>query len=445
MRPVRAIDPAFFAADEPMGEHLPLLDAYVDSLGGARPLAHCHVLLAQHQLSDQIAMVRALLELGLRPDRFWWLDIPYTSNAAVRDYVCTQFGVAREQLVAAQFRVLEPYAPFQHARAIKMLLDVLATTGPDAPLLILDDGAYLLEAIASLTPARRPKHVAVVEQTTRGFIKIAGNASLQRTAATLPLVDVARSQPKRTLEPPFIAMAVCAALEPHLKKHFRHGLQGRCLVLGYGAIGEQVTCFVRHHFRVPKEQVFVYDRTPAKAELARQRKYPDWPRHDFHVDFQLVIGCSGEASFTVGDAAYLEPGALLVSASSGAVELSRQDFIELAEASPSDDIAIVHEGLDPYDVHADLTIRLPHGSVRFLNGGFPVNFSGRQTVCPTRFIQPTPTMMVAAAVQAAGALGRGTRGVLKLDAGFCDWVDPLFRRTLGARVEWLLPAPDSAW
>jgi hypothetical protein len=90
-------------------------------------------------------------------------------------------------------------------------------------------------------------------------------------------------------------------------------------------------------------------------------------------------------------------------------------------------------------------MRLVDRRVTFVNAGFPVNFNGRLTVCPTRYIQPTPTMMVAASVQAVRALRDGRRGVLELDAAFCDWIDRRFRRILGDRVDWLLPPPNDAW
>jgi hypothetical protein len=234
-------------------------------------------------------------------------------------------------------------------------------------------------------------------------------------------------------------------LHPHLKKHFPRGFEGRCLVLGYGAIGEQVATFVRHHFGLRRGRVFIHDPTRSAATLARRRGYPLWNRGDFATRFGLVIGCSGQASFKVGDFVYLDRRALLVSASSGAVELSRQDFLELAHASPSDDITIDDAALDAFDVHADVPMRLVDRRVTFVNAGFPVNFNGRLTVCPTRYIQPTPTMMVAASVQAVRALRDGRRGVLELDAAFCDWIDRRFRRILGDRVEWLLPPPNDAW
>jgi hypothetical protein len=347
------------------------------------------------------------------------------------------------QLAETRFRALEPYAPYQHARAIDMLRDIV-DSGADR-LLVLDDGAYVLEALASLARARWPRRIAIVEQTTRGFIKFNDSALLRHTALGIPVVDVARSTPKRTLEPPFIAMAVCAALKPHLDRHFRGRLTGNCLVLGYGAIGEQVAAFVQSHFGLAKTRLFVHDPSDRAGALARQRQFPPWNRDDFDTRFELVIGCSGEASFKVGDSIYLDDGALLVSASSGAVELSRQAFIELADSSRGDDIAIERDGLDESNVHVDIPIRLVDRRVTFVNAGFPVNFNGRLTVCPTRYIQPTPTLMVAAATQAAAALERGERGVLEFDRNVSDWIDPAFRRLLGDHAHWLQPPPEEAW
>jgi len=358
MRPVGDIDPEFFAPDEELTSHVPLLDAWLARQSGARPLAGMSALLVQHQLDNQVPMVAAL---------------------------------------------------------------------------------------ASLAPKRWPKSVAIVEQTTRGFIKLERDASLRHAAGAVSLIDVARSSCKRMLEPPFIGMAVCAALQPHLRRHFGASFTGRCLVLGYGAIGEQVATFLRHHFAMSHDRVFVHDPSAAPAALARARGFPAWDREDFGTRFDVVVGCSGQASFTTGDAVYLEDGALLASASSGAVEMSRQEFIEWADASPSDDVGVLRAGLDEADLHADIRLRLVDRTVTFVNGGFPVNFNGRLTVCPSRLIQPTPTMMVAAAVQAAGALRAGQLGVQALDPPFCDWVDTSFRALLGEQASWLLPVPESAW
>ncbi|HYL70083.1 MAG TPA: hypothetical protein VEY89_02125, partial [Candidatus Dormibacteraeota bacterium] len=169
MRPVRVIDPEFFASDEALSDSVPLLDLWMQAQKGAQPLAGTSVLLIQHQLSNQVPMLKALLDLGVRPEDVWWLDIPYTSHAAVRDYAAAQFDVPRSQLLEADYPVLAPYGPYQHARAIRTLRAI--TDGKPGSLIVLDDGAYALEALAALAPERWPQKVAIVEQTTRGFIK----------------------------------------------------------------------------------------------------------------------------------------------------------------------------------------------------------------------------------------------------------------------------------
>jgi hypothetical protein len=146
--------------------------------------------------------------------------------------------------------------------------------------------------------------------------------------------------------------------------------------------------------------------------------------------------CSGRSSFTIGDYVYLKKGAVLASASSGSVELSRQDFIDLADGSSFDDIEIYRDGLNESDVHSDLKFRLVDCEAKFLNGGFPINFDGQVNCVPGRYIQPTVTMMVAGAVQALETTGTG---IIPLETEFCDWVENAFRTELGDEASVLNP------
>jgi hypothetical protein len=131
----------------------------------------------------------------------------------------------------------------------------------------------------------------------------------------------------------------------------------------------------------------------------------------------------------------------LASASSGSVELSREDFIELADSSKIDDIKILRRELDEEDIHSDLRFRMVDREVTFLNGGFPVNFDGRINCVPTRYMQPTATMMVSASVQ---AISSSAKGVVELDPDFCTWIDREFRAELGDDAPKLLPWPATA-
>jgi threonine dehydrogenase-like Zn-dependent dehydrogenase len=232
---------------------------------------------------------------------------------------------------------------------------------------------------------------------------------------------VAKSPPKRVLEPPLIATSVCAALKEALE-HRRDEISGKnLLVLGYGSIGMAVTRSLVEHFGVKKSQVYVFDPSRAKQEEAAAAQLRRWNRRDYTTKFALVIGCSGTRSFSVGDYVFLEDGAYLVSASSGSEETGRETFVELADSSDLDDIWIENrEWLKEAPLHSDIVINLVDRKATFLNGGFPINFDG-MTIgrIPPEGIQVTVAMMVRAAIQ---ALQTRRKGLIALDRKFCRWL-----------------------
>ncbi len=417
----------FSKIDQTIPRSLPLLDRWVNEHRDRRPLAGVTVLLIQHQLGNHFPEAKALLDLGVEPTQLIWIDVPYTARPEVRKALIDELKIPAESFHVHAFRVLDRYPLYQLRRVQKVFHELLKN--PPQRLVVLDDGAYFLEAAASF--AHRLPAVAVVEQTTRGLIKMKENAALGHYSSKIPIVNVARSVPKQALEPPFIGRAVCDSLFPHLEQLRGIGNRLRCLVLGFGAIGRQVAESLPPKLNCDPNRVHVYDPVRSRTAAASQAGFSRWHRHNFRQRFHLVIGCSGRQSFTLGDRAYLEDGAVLASASSGTVELSRQDFIELAEVSHFDDIRISREGLDEFNVHSPLVIRLVDRTITFVNGGFPVNFDGRVNCIPGRYIQPTPTMMIAAAVQAAEALKSKKAGLVDLDPGFCAWVDRAFREELG--------------
>jgi hypothetical protein len=328
------VQSAFDELDQSIPTHMPILEAFLDMQGKRLPLERVTALLIQHQLGNHVPQARALLRLGLKPENLIWLDVPYTSNATVRTAL-EDLGIPRRNLRVHDYEVLQPYAPYQLRRTQTIYRELL--TDPPEHLLVLDDGAYFLEAMCTMKS--RLRRVSVVEQTTRGLIKIEESALLQCCARTLPIVNVARSRPKMTLEPPFIGRAICGALVRRVKS-FPQCLSGPALVLGFGAIGSRVAESLAGCMNGKRELVYVFDTDPVRRGQARANGYSIWDRNDFDTRFRLVIGCSGRASFTVGDMIYLENDAVLASASSGSVELSRQEFIDLADSSDLDDVMV---------------------------------------------------------------------------------------------------------
>jgi S-adenosylhomocysteine hydrolase len=424
-----ATAPAHWQITDEIPLRLPLLDRWLERAVEDQPLAGVTVLNIQHQLGNHVPQTRALIELGASPRDIYWIEIPYSATPQVRD-VLYGLGIPKENILVSDFRLLDNYTHYQRGRVQQFIRAYLAD--PGQRLLVLDDGAYMLETLAAL---KNPvASISIVEQTTRGLIKLEESAALAERARDIRIINVARSRPKATLEPPFIGVAVTEALARELEVRARVGGAGRrCLVLGYGAIGKQVTCFLSDELGVSRSSIYVFDLLHERMEQASADGFRAWTKTE-NVRFDTVIGCSGRASFHAGDYVYLDDGAVLASASSGTVELSREDFIELADAVPDDDISIERDGLDETSMHSDLVFHFVDRDATFLNGGFPINFDGRVNCIPPHYIQPTPTMMCAAAVQAASST---ETGLVELDPGFSRWLDREFRLELADEVSLL--------
>lgn len=424
----------------PTLDDTPLLADLVDRMRGpaVADLGRFDALFIQHQLANQVPMARALVELGLPAERITWLDVPYTSHARTREALTRQVGIRPEQFVVCDdFRVTRPYAPYQLHRVQTFVKRWLARDERDRrPLLVLDDGAYFLEALATYRIDDLPD-VRVVEQTSRGYKKMDGRLDLGLLARRVPIVDVARSAVKKTLEPPFIGLSVVASLQLALER-LGATEPATALVLGYGSIGTEVARFLCSEH--PGTDVSVWDTDATRREAAALAG------HRLHRPleagrYELIVGCSGRASFRPSDWPLIAPGgtAVLASGSSGSVELSRRDFIELAESEPHDTIELATAGLDQRDIHADLHFALPQGRrATFVNAGFPLNFDGRVSCVPIPLIEPTMAMMVRGALQAAAA-PVGAAGPIELDAAFCAALEQEFLLRIPPHLAALVP------
>ena len=120
-----SIEGEFRNLTQEIPERMPLADEWLKRFDGRRPLEGVTALCIQHQLGNQVPQMRALLDLGLVPERLFWLDIPYTSNATTRAHVTRVLGVPEGNFIVSDYDVLEPYAPYQRARTQKTLSDTI--------------------------------------------------------------------------------------------------------------------------------------------------------------------------------------------------------------------------------------------------------------------------------------------------------------------------------
>lgn len=414
--------------DQAIPESLPLLDAFLDEHipKGYQPFADCAVLLIQHQLGSLVPMSKALFKLGLKPDYAVYIDIPYTENQKVREAL-EELGVPHTNFDERTYNLAMPYAPYQRRRVSEVISAVRFWFGDTFRLLVMDDGSYFLDAMTCFD--KFSVKIGVVEQTTRGVIKMREDLALWKRCADFPIINVAESSPKKKLESPFIGQAVTAQLAHKLKGTLELQPNDKVLILGYGDIGQRVARELTREFKIDPPNVYVGEPRRKHRAIAVQDGYQIWDRKKREgVTFKLVVGCSGRTSFTVSDRVFLENDAVLASASSGSAELSREEFIDLAESYDGDDIYVIdRETLAERDLHSDIELQVIDKKVTFLNGGFPVNFDGRINCVPPKFIQPTHTLQIGAAIQ---AMTTDETGLIPLNRKLCNWVTRNFQPIL---------------
>jgi S-adenosylhomocysteine hydrolase len=408
-------------------DRMPILNKLVEQYKDQKPFEGVTVLFLQHQLENQFAQANALIELGLDPNKLYWIDIPYTSHSAVREALLS-LGIPQDNFFIHECKLTTKYQDYQRKRVQEWIKDFLPRIREDQ-LLVLDDGGYFLEAIVCFKD--KFKNLSIVEQTTRGMIKLDNNAAMRSYLSNLTFVNVARSKPKREIESIFIGNEVTRSLIGKLDK-FRDQITAlnrpKCLILGYGIVGAEVASSISESLGIDPSNIYVYDPDRESQQRAKEQGYILWSKDDLSTKFNLVVGCSGTMSFKIGDHVYLEDGAYLASASSGSSELSREAFIELADTVHYDDIYVIdRDKLEDKSIHTEIDVQFPHIKATFINGGFPVNFDG-VTIngIPAEKFQVTIAMMVMGAIQ---AVTTEKKGLLPLDETFCDWLINEFNKS----------------
>ena len=182
-------------------------------------------------------------------------------------------------------------------------------------MLVQEVGGYLAKASARL--AAFQNFFGVVEDTNNGHWLYESTGP-----HPIPVLSMAQS-PLKAVEDSIIGDAVLFSIERILREEFAAICQGlRCAVIGFGKIGRSTAVALKGREAV----VSIYDINPAKDMSAKVEGFFPRPLHDLLPEAELVVGCSGQTSIRLVDMPFIKDGAILVSASSKAVEFALMDF-----------------------------------------------------------------------------------------------------------------------
>lgn len=464
---------------------LEFVSSFVEQFREEKPLKHYKVLNIQHEVGDLTAQSEALLVLGAHPSDLYFLPPCYSQHEKFESFAEKNLKVPRENLFSSKsYRLGFHYDRFRLVQVLHSLkrmfeIDCDRRTRRIENLLVLDDGGCFTEALSTLVALEdgriqlesltenlpvqyrldedqmktllstiRSIDIRLVEQTSRGLFKYFDNQRIAETLKELGMfvVDVATSEPKKRLEPPLIAEATIQMLSylfheapDHLKIE-KPTDSHRCLLLGYGAIGQAISQSLTGDGELglfSKSSLFVYDRDEERNRAAQNDGFQIFDRWNENSLFDYVIGCAGRCSLSLSSLCLLRDRAYLISASSAAVEFPFERMVAEVHSNRPDRIF----ELDPEQSQTN-PLEHPefHRNVHFLNnqtrkrmtivnGGMPVTFIGiLNPALPEKF-DLTVACMISAAIQAVGErrISDENDRILPLDSNFseriCRWFD----------------------
>lgn len=327
--------------------------------------------LAIHHMTDFVAMIDALVAMGVDPDHVTILDkgYPYTDRHRVDAWLRQVFGLHVHTYPHRSAAVATHIA---RAKALSLKS------------LIIDDGGHVLPIVLREYPEHADQFIGVVEQTVSGIWKLEG------LRLPVPIFSVAESQLKATVESYGVATA---GVNSALRLIAHEKIEGQpALVIGYGRIGRQVA----HVLRSRRMQVAVYDRDIVTLVAAHEegfrtsRSLGELIESDLPL---LVMGTAGRNSLGGQHLAHFRRSAYLASVTSRTYEFNQA---ELREASRR----IVDHGLlgHSYILADDIELCL-------LGHGMPINFYHAESL-PNRYID----LVLSSMLLGATVLAREDKG-----------------------------------
>ena len=302
-------------------------------------LSDVHLIACQHLMPSTHLMLRSLFDRGLKPSHVALIGKCYSNCPSVINRMIDD-GID----VCHASTYYDYNRPFNEV-LIQSLHDFIErqrrTWKPQQKIIILDDGGELLVAANQLL-VDFPNKVGI-EQTS------AGHHRIKQKNINFPIINVARSQTKLSLESPMVAESQKKQIMALLKQQ-NHKVKN-ALIIGNGAMGNAIFAALKNEF-----SLVLSDQDVQRCEVVTGTVCLS--------DFDLIIGATGSTVVSQQQHAELKPGTILISGSSADSEF---DAVHLRRQSKQYST----------NCHQDI---ISNGII-LANSGFPINFRGQDEDC----------------------------------------------------------------
>ena len=281
-----------------------------------------------------------------------------------------------------------------------------------APILVIDDGGALIDAVgraAAKCATTRP--IVCIEQTQRG-LHAAKPAKGYGLSGGFALVNVAQTLSKLVLESKLIASSVLENLESWLARlrvsesRAAWASDLRIGLIGFGSVGESIAAALKSLEVEPR----LYDVNRNRLAAAKRQGYEvSLELSELLEQSNVIVAATGGSWLNQGNAMLLRDGVVLVSASSGDAEFHGLPSWKSSQVAILDS-ALPNAQFDT--IHGEIRVqRSDDAQLLILNGGFPVNFNGAIDPIAPAQIQLTRALMLAGVLQAIGFEGGDHRSM----------------------------------
>jgi len=353
-------------------ENLPLLK-FVSGLYPDIDLSNVVLIACQHLLGTTYNLFEELFKKGLKPENVFLIGKCYSTNEKVY-----QKFVDRKVHISESSKAFDSTISFdeQFQGYIEVFLQKVKgtiNTKDFKKIIILDDGGGLL--LFANDFFKDCSNFVGIEQTSSGYER------LKDVNLLFPVFNIARSKAKLEYESPMVAELIVNKIEDYIKES--HINNPKILVVGQGYIGKGITQLLNQKYSVNG-----CDRIADKCDFGGNYK-------SRLGEFDVIVGAAGVSVLAAGDFGKLKKGVVLISASSSDREFSAV-YLRRLEGKTDN----CHKDFDVNDIE-------------LLNGGFPINFDGREHSLSPEKIQLTRALLLAGIYESLNANGRN--GILELD------------------------------
>lgn len=332
----------------------------------------------QHILRSNVSCVELLEKIGIEKNNLRIIGKSYSTCASVYEYY-----------VDAGYCAIDPGAhytydaPFDNAliKAAKEEILQLLSAGISR-ILLIDEGGIAAAAASSISEIRNCE-ISIAELTSRG----SRNFSLMSDIASI--VDVGHSRAKKKFEAPIIATSMIDGLNSILTDLSRVGL---CVgVIGTGAIGSSlIEILIARGIRV-----VAYD--SAKSQIENLNEIASIA--------DIVLSSTGNgidlSSF------FLSFNRDIVFGNCGSSDVEFRLWEAKVSSRKADCAFAVDNPTAPW--RGPVAITSAKRRLKYLRGGFPINFDGSEDPITPHVVQLTRALLMAGAIQAITAPGLGVR------------------------------------